>query len=299
MVPPLELQHPLSTTDHHRCREALPVDRLSPDSPLPALPLPSFPELPGLPLSASSDPASPSGSDGCPTGLSDLDAILPPNGGLPRGHLTEISGPPSSGKTSLVLALLAAAQARGEEAALVDPQGVFFGPSAEAAGVDLERLLVVRPPLPAVLPPFEPARSGLRVVDHLLRSQGFSLVVLDLSGMSAPPPSARRRPLSRRRPGGTADGRPPLDRLFRVARLARVAETALVMLTETEPERSSLGSPVALRLAVRRTGFRFLPESTPPFVLGGARLEVEVRKSKFGPPGRRTSLTLRPEPTFA
>ena len=100
------------------------------------------------------------------------------------------------------------------------------------------------------------------------------MVVLDLSGMSA---------------------RPPLDRLFRVARLAHVSETALVILTETEPERSSLGSPVALRLAVRRTGFRFLPEATPPVVLGGARLEIEIRKSKFGPPGRRVVLDMLPE----
>lgn len=274
---PSELQHPSSTIDHHRCREALPVDRLSARRSLPSLP----------------ETQQFSGADaGSSTGLEDLDAVLSwgrggPGGrgsGLPRGHLTEISGPPSSGKTSLVLSVIAAAQARGEEVAFVDPQGVFFAPSAEAAGIDLERLLVVRPPLPRALPPFEPARSGLRIVDHLLRSQGFPLVVLDLSGMA----------------GATgAAVRPPLDRLFRVARLARVAETTLVMLTETEPERPSLGSPVALRLAVRRTGFRFLPEATPPFVLGGARLEIEVRKSKFGPPGQRVSLTLLPEPAFA
>lgn len=306
MVPSLELRHPLSTIDHHRCRGSLPVDRLSsPDQtdhtdqkglagPLGRPTIPTLPER--LEFSAAT------GSSTSPTGLAALDAVLSfgreggEEGGLPCGRLSEISGPPSSGKTSLVFAMIAAAQARGEEVAFVDPQGSFFGPSARAAGIDLERLLVVRPPLPRKPSPFEPARSGLRVVDHLLRSQGFSLVVLDLSGMAAPPPPGRRRPFDRR---GGDGGRPPLDRLFRVARLARVAETTLVMLTETEPERPSLGSPVALRLAVRRTGFRFLPEATPPFVLGGARLEIEVRKSKFGPPGQRVALTLLPEPTLA
>jgi len=179
----------------------------------------------------------------------------------------------SSGKTSLAYAMIAAAQSRDEEVALVDPQGIFFGPSARGAGVDLDRLLVVRPPGEPALA----SAGGLRVVDHLLRSQGFPVVVLDLSGMTV---------------------RPPLDRLFRVARLAHVAETALIILTETEPERSSLGSPVSLRLAVRRTGFRFLPEATPPFILGGARLEIEIRKSKFGPPGGRVVLTILPEPAL-
>ena len=65
-------------------------------------------------------------------------------GGLPRGALTEIFGPDSSGRTSLLLSLLAQMTAREEACALVDSTDAFDPLSAEAAGVDLRRLLWVR-----------------------------------------------------------------------------------------------------------------------------------------------------------
>ena len=65
-------------------------------------------------------------------------------GGLPRGCLTEIVGPDSSGRTSVLLATLAAATQRGEICALVDATDSFHPHSAAVAGVDLSRLLWVR-----------------------------------------------------------------------------------------------------------------------------------------------------------
>jgi hypothetical protein len=106
----------------------------------------------------------------CPTGLAAVDGLL--GGGFPRGGLSEISGPPSSGRTSLALALLAAATVRGEAVALVDAADAFDPPSAEAAGVALARLLWVRPPGLA---------EALRSASHLLASRGFAVVVLDLA----------------------------------------------------------------------------------------------------------------------
>jgi recombination protein RecA len=75
------------------------------------------------------------------SGVAEIDALT---GGLPRGALTEIFGPASSGRTSLLLATLAQATQRGEFCCLVDASDVFDPHSATVAGVNLERLLWVR-----------------------------------------------------------------------------------------------------------------------------------------------------------
>jgi hypothetical protein len=75
------------------------------------------------------------------SGIPAIDALT---GGMPRGCLTEICGPASSGRTTLLLAALAAATRRGEFCAVVDASDVLDPHSAQAAGVDLDRLLWVR-----------------------------------------------------------------------------------------------------------------------------------------------------------
>src|SRR5580704_5008103 len=75
------------------------------------------------------------------TGVSAVDTAT---GGIPRGCLTEIIGPASSGRTSLLIAILAEATVRDEICALVDAEDSFDPTSAAAAGVRLERLLWVR-----------------------------------------------------------------------------------------------------------------------------------------------------------
>ena len=75
------------------------------------------------------------------SGIPALDALT---GGLPRGCLTEICGPASSGRTTLLLAALAAATQRGEFCAVVDASDALDPDSAVAAGVELDRLLWVR-----------------------------------------------------------------------------------------------------------------------------------------------------------
>lgn len=75
------------------------------------------------------------------SGISALDALA---GGLPRGCLTEICGPVSSGRTSVMLAALAAATRRGEYCALIDASDALDPQSVAAAGIDLDRLLWVR-----------------------------------------------------------------------------------------------------------------------------------------------------------
>ena len=78
-----------------------------------------------------------------------LGEILP-GGGLQRGSVVRVEGVAGSGATSLLLALLAAATAAGEWAAMVDGDGVLGGLAAAEAGVALERLAVVRA-VPATL----------------------------------------------------------------------------------------------------------------------------------------------------
>ena len=113
------------------------------------------------------------------TGVSELDAAT---GGLPRGCLTEIFGPASSGRTSLLISILAAATERQEVCALVDTEDAFDPPSAAAAGVRLERLLWIRCG--------HNAEHALKAADLLIQGGGFGLVIMDLG--DTPPRSARR-----------------------------------------------------------------------------------------------------------
>ncbi len=75
------------------------------------------------------------------SGVTEIDQLT---GGLPRGGFTEICGPASSGRTSLMIAALAAATARNELCALIDVGDCFDPKSAEAAGVSLAKLLWAR-----------------------------------------------------------------------------------------------------------------------------------------------------------
>jgi hypothetical protein len=77
-----------------------------------------------------------------PTGLALLDERL--GGGLPRGQMSEVVGPRSSGRATVMCAALAAATGRGDLVALVDPMDTFDPVSAAACGVTLDRVLWLR-----------------------------------------------------------------------------------------------------------------------------------------------------------
>jgi recombination protein RecA len=131
------------------------------------------------------------------SGIDALDALT---GGLPRGALTEIAGPASSGRTGVMIAGLAGATHRQEICALVDASDSFDPASAATTGVDLERLLWVRcNDMPRGKSSRLSAKLGrleqvLRVTDLLLQAGGFGMVVLDLGDIS--PECARRIPLT-------------------------------------------------------------------------------------------------------
>jgi hypothetical protein len=107
-----------------------------------------------------------------PTGFAPLDRTA--GGGWPRGELSEIAGPRSSGRATLVAGALASVTAAGGLAALIDPLDQFDPPSAVAAGVGLDRLLWVRGEGEPYL------ERGLKALNLVLQAGGFDLVVLDM-----------------------------------------------------------------------------------------------------------------------
>jgi hypothetical protein len=128
------------------------------------------------------------------SGIAAIDGLT---GGLPRGCLTEICGPASSGRTTLLLAALSAATRRGEFCVLVDASDALDPQSAADAGIELERLLWVR------CGESQPAQRNhadhnleqlLRAADMLLESGGFGLIALDLGDLLSQ--AARRIPLT-------------------------------------------------------------------------------------------------------
>ncbi len=103
------------------------------------------------------------------TGVADIDSLT---GGLPRGAITEVFGPASSGRTSLLFSLLAYATTHDEICALIDTNDVFAPSSAALSGMDLDRLLWIR--CAANL------EHAFKATDLLLHAGGFGLVILDL-----------------------------------------------------------------------------------------------------------------------
>jgi RecA/RadA recombinase len=171
-----------------------------------------------------------------PTGIEALDALLP-EGGLPRGAVTELSVHHGLGLSTFVaLRSLASAQVlartRGGQSALVaylDPGASLHGPGARALGVDLERILVIQPPTA------ELARVATRVVS----SRVFAAVVIDTVGVLGAEVGSVLATWS------TA--------VRRVALAAEGSDTAVMLLTDRASARP-LPLPVALRLELDQTG---------------------------------------------
>ena len=115
-----------------------------------------------------------------------INGLGPVTPGLPRGSITELTGASSSGRTSLVHALLAGATAADEASAVVDGTNSFDPASAARAGIDLNRLLWVQCN--------GRLEHAMKAADLILHGGGFGLVVLDLCEM--PVEALQRIPIS-------------------------------------------------------------------------------------------------------
>jgi recombination protein RecA len=104
-----------------------------------------------------------------PTGAMNLD-VATGIGGIPRGRITEVYGPESSGKTTLTLHVAANVQKMGGVAAYVDAEHALDIEYAGKLGVDVDNLLVSQP---------DTGEQGLEIVDILVRSGAVDLIVVD------------------------------------------------------------------------------------------------------------------------
>ncbi len=103
------------------------------------------------------------------TGALSLDIALGV-GGLPRGRITEIYGPESSGKTTVALHVIAEAQRQGGEAAFIDAEHALDPIYAQKLGVDIDRLIVSQP---------DTGEQALEIAEALARSGAIDVIVVD------------------------------------------------------------------------------------------------------------------------
>ncbi|RPI54522.1 MAG: hypothetical protein EHM55_10620 [Acidobacteria bacterium] len=170
-----------------------------------------------------------------PTGIADLDARL--DGGIPRGHLSEIVGPRSSGRLTVTVSALAAATWRGEAVALIDPLDMF-DPVSAAHHIDFQRMLWVRGEACSASRVSLSCEYGtlqksldraVKALNIVLQAGGFGLVVLDLGEMSA-----------------RAVKRLPYATWLRLHRVIEGSETACVLIGSEPIARSAGGVSVLL-----------------------------------------------------
>ena len=154
------------------------------------------------------------------TGIPQIDAFT--LGGLPRGAITEVFGPASSGRTSFMLSALSHASQHEEVCALVDTDNAFDPTSAARAEINCERLLWIRCA--------SNLEHAFKATDLLLQGGGFGLVMLDLGDV---PAKAAKRIIS--------------SWWHRFRRTLEATPTALVVIAEESCVRSCATLALALR----------------------------------------------------
>lgn len=193
-----------------------------------------------------------------PTAVPALDRLL--DGGLPRGQLVELVGPRTSGRFSTVLATLAAATGVGEAAALIDLGDALDPALARDLGVDLQRLLWIRP---------TNLKHALAAAEMVLAS-GFPLVILDLG---APP---------------VRGGRGLEAAWLRIARAAKAHNAALLV---SSPYRVS-GTAAGVVLKADRARATWEGEGYSIRLLSGAASRLQIEKCRGKLPGQSENLRL-------
>jgi hypothetical protein len=216
------------------------------------------------------------------SGLPSIDTLL--DGGVPRGRISELLGAGSSGKTSMLFALLAAVTRRGEVVACVDLTDALHPESILGAGADLHRLLWVRP---------RSLSDALRCTDLLLQAGGFAVVVLDLGPAAGVlsagplPDGSLRGAKSDRRLGAARLRSLPHHVWPRLLHAAERSHSALVVLT---PQRVA-GSFATLTLALQPRTPLWRQGAWPLFE--GFETTLQVERSKLGAPGRSVGFLVK------
>jgi recombination protein RecA len=222
-----------------------------------------------------------------PTGALSLDVALGV-GGLPRGRITEIYGPESSGKTTLALHVIAEAQRQGGYAAFIDAEHALDAQYAKALGVNTDDLLISQP---------DTGEQALEIAEHLVRSGAIDVIVID--SVAALVPKAELE-------GEMGDSLPGLQARLMSQALRKLTAaisrsgTAMVFINqirekigvmfgspETTPGGRALKFYASVRLDIRRLdALKVGTESV------GVRTKVKVVKNKLAPPFRESEFEM-------
>lgn len=190
-------------------------------------------------------------------GITAVDALL--DGGFPVGAISEVTGPESSGRTSLALSFLAKRTKEGQVCAWVDVSDALDPESASASGVALRQLLWIRckdTDKAAKGKPWSRLDQALKATDLILQAAGFAAIVLDL--------------------GSTAEehaNRIPLATWFRFRQAAQRSRASLLILGRMSYAQSS--AAVVLECANEQT------TTNSETVLSGFQFGVRWQRQRF------------------
>ncbi|HZD08760.1 MAG TPA: hypothetical protein VE176_10955 [Candidatus Limnocylindrales bacterium] len=197
-----------------------------------------------------------------PTGIPAIDREL---GGIPKGALTQICAPAgiTSGRTSMLVAMLAQATGKEQFCALVDAMDCFDPESAEANGVCLSYLLWVR----CSGRRMKSVEQAFKAADILIQNGGFGVIAIDLGDVN--------EKLIRKI---------PLTTWFRFARVMEPLPTALVMLLPYPAAQNCAALTLNVSASAQWSGTGTLPHNQ---LLSKVEFKVEVVRTRTRKPVQR------------